>query len=261
MIKALLLTGLSTLNISMPPPYPYHTTSNALPSFAMGVNPHFAIDYTDKIHDGLVAAMSNPSCVAWGKCGLDYVKSPPSTYATQQAVFKRQLTAAVALDKPIIIHTRKSDEDTLACIREAVPKDHRMHIHCFISGPNLARSILEEYPNSFIGITGVVSYVGSRHVGDLIRSGELPLERILLESDSPHMVPSLAYGWLQREKPLQGRRRTFLVSHSGMIPFVAEKVLEELNEGRRQRGEVEVGLEEVLEITRKNAAKMYGIDV
>lgn len=226
----------------------------------MGGHPHHAANYTDKVHDSIVAIMSNPSCVGWGSCGLDYFKNPPFTHATQQVVFKRQLAAAVALNKPIIIHTRDADADTLACIREVVPKDHRIHFHCYNSGPNLARSILEEYPNSFIGITGVVTYKGYFPIHGMITDGKLPLERILLETDSPHMVPRTAYGWLKFSKPALGRK-AFLTSHAGMIPFIAEMLMEMLNEGRRVRGEAEVGLEEILEITRKNAAKMYGIDV
>lgn len=106
----------------------------------------------------------------------------------------------------------------------------------------------------------MVTYLGAPHVHDIIRSGQLPLERILLETDSPHMVPRPVYAWLQREKPGLARK-TFLISHAGMIPFTAERLMETLNEGRRSRGEAEVGLEEVLEVTRKNAARMYGIDV
>lgn len=94
----------------------------------------------------------------------------------------------------------------------------------------------------------------------MITNGKLPLERMLLESDSPHMVPRSAYDWLKFGKPVLGRK-AFLTSHAGMIPFIAERLMEMLNEGRRVRGEVEVGLEEILNITRNNAAKMYGIDV
>lgn len=135
-----------------------------------------------------------------------------------------------------------------------------MHFHCYNSGPSLAESILEEYPNSFIGITGVVTYTGYSPLDHIIKNGKLPLERMLLETDSPHLVPRSAYGWLKLEKPALGRK-AFLISHAGMIPFIAEGLMEKLNEVRRVRGEAEVGLEEVLEVTRKNAARMYGIDV
>lgn len=94
----------------------------------------------------------------------------------------------------------------------------------------------------------------------MIGNGQLPLERMLLETDSPHMVPRSVYAWLQREKPVLARK-TFVISHAGMIPFTAERLMETLNEGRLKRGEAELRLEEILEVTRNNAAKMYRIDV
>lgn len=135
-----------------------------------------------------------------------------------------------------------------------------MHLHCFTAGKQLAKAVLEEYPNAYIGITGVVSHVSCEHVSQMVMTGELPVERMLLETDSPYMVPKAAYTWLAEERPLEGKRR-FVVSHAGMIPFTAERLVEMVNMGRRERGGREVGLDEVLEITRRNAGKMYGIDV
>jgi TatD DNase family protein len=203
---------------------------------------------------------SNPRCVAWGECGLDYFKNSPATYPFQQEVFARQVVAAVSLKKPIVVHTRDAPDDTLAILRRHVPRDHHLHIHCFTSTAEFARAILGEFPNSFIGITGVVTYKGLDHVEQLIVSGDLPLERILLETDSPYMVPRNAYDWLAKVRPEEKKKR-FIVSHAGMIPFVATKVAQWVSEGRRLRGEGEVNVEEVLEVTRNNAGKMYRIDV
>ncbi|RPA95197.1 Metallo-dependent hydrolase [Choiromyces venosus 120613-1] len=228
--------------------------------FSIGAHPHVAQDYTDDIHETFVKTMSNPNCVAWGECGLDYFKNSPETHPIQREVFARQLTAAVSLDKPIVIHTRDAPDDTLSLIRQHVPKSHNLHIHCFTSTAELARAILVEYPNSFIGITGVVTYNGLEHVHELIISGELPLERILLETDSPYMVPRNAYDWLVKSRPEEKKRR-FAISHAGMIPFVAEKVAGWVNEGRIARGEEEIGIEEVLDITRRNAGRMYRMEV
>ncbi|CUS09008.1 unnamed protein product [Tuber aestivum] len=229
--------------------------------FAMGAHPHVAQRYTDDVHKMFVKAMSNPSCVAWGECGLDYFKNPPEAHPIQREVFARQLTAAVSLDKPIVIHTRDAPDDTLSLIREHVPKSHNLHIHCFTSTAELARSILTEYPNSFIGITGVVTYKGLEHIRELIVSGELPLERILLETDSPFMVPKNAYDWLAKSRPEREKKRRFAVSHAGMIPFVAEKIAGWVNEGRIARGEEETEIEAVLDVTRGNARRMYRIEI
>jgi TatD DNase family protein len=231
--------------------------------FAMGVHPHVARYYTDNIHKTLVKTISNPNCVAWGECGLDYFKNPPETHPIQREVFARQLAAAVSLDKPVVIHTRDAPDDTLSLIREHVPKSHNLHIHCFTSTAGLARAILTEYPNSFIGITGVVTYNGMERVHEvreMITSGELPLERILLETDSPYMVPRNAYGWLAKSRP-EDKKKRFTISHAGMIPFVAEEIAEWVNEGRLSRGEEKTEIEEVLDVTRRNAGRMYRIEV
>ncbi|PWW79513.1 Metallo-dependent hydrolase, partial [Tuber magnatum] len=228
--------------------------------FAMGTHPHVAQYYTDDIHKTFIETMSNQNCVAWGECGLDYFKNSAETHPIQREVFARQLTAAVSLDKPLVIHTRDAPDDTLSLIREHVPKYHSLHIHCFTSTAKLARAILAEYPNSFIGITGVVTYKGLEHVHDMIVSGELPLERILLETDSPYMVPRNAYDWLTKGRP-EERRRRFAISHAGMVPFVAEKIAGWVNRGRMARGEEETEIEEVLSVTRRNSGRMYRIEV
>ncbi|KAG0641541.1 hypothetical protein HOY80DRAFT_1038875 [Tuber brumale] len=249
----------------------FHEQASSLPEwpegfkyhFAMGAHPHVARYYTDEAHKTLVKTMSNPNCVAWGECGLDYSKNPPETYQIQREVFAHQLAAAVSLDKPIVIHTRDAPDDTLSLIREHVPKSHNLHIHCFTSTVRLARAILTEYPNSFIGITGVVTYKGMKEgcgIREMIVSGELPLERILLETDSPYMVPSNAYGWLAKSRP-EDRKRRFTISHAGMIPFVAEEIAGWVNEGRLARSEEETEIEEVLDVTRRNAGRMYRIEV
>ena len=225
----------------------------------MGAHPHVARYYTDDMHETFVKTMSNPNCVAWGECGLDYFKNPPETYPTQREVFARQLTAAVSLDKPIAIHTRDAPDDTLSLIRQHVPKSHNMHFHCFTSTAELARAMLTEYPNSFIGISGVVTYRGLEHIHNMVVSGELPLERILLESDSPYLVPRNAYYWLEKNRSDLGKK--FGISHAGMIPFIAEKIAGWVNEGRKVRGEEEIGMEEVLDITRGNTGRMYQIEV
>lgn len=86
------------------------------------------------------------------------------------------------------------------------------------------------------------------------------MERILLETDSPYMVPRNAYHWLERRR--LGEKKRFGISHAGMIPFIAEKIAEWINEGRKARGEMEeIGIEEVLDITRGNAGRMFQIEV
>lgn len=115
--------------------------------------------------------MDHPKTVAWGEMGLDYFYNF-SDKQKQREVFARQLKKAVELNKPIVIHSRDAEEgkraiaftvhvvitfptDTLALLREHVPQHWRMHVHCFTSSVSMAKSLITEWPNCFIGITGV----------------------------------------------------------------------------------------------------------
>ncbi|KAF8253064.1 Metallo-dependent hydrolase [Wilcoxina mikolae CBS 423.85] len=228
--------------------------------FAVGAHPHTAPLYSDQTHQKFVEIMSDPRCVAWGECGLDYFKNPPGTFPTQREVFTRQILAAVSLNKPIVIHTREADDDTKEILDKHMPRDHTFHVHCFTSSTEFGKWVLATFPNSYIGITGVVSY-NLPHVAEFIRSGELPLERMLMETDSPFMIPKNIYPWM-KTRSSNDRRKRFEISHSGMIPFTAELVAGMINEGREAASDDRrTNVEEVLDVTRKNAEKVYRISI
>lgn len=217
--------------------------------------------YTDEIHESLVTTMSNPRCVAWGECGLDFFKNAPDTHQTQKEVFTRQIETAISLNKPLVVHTRDADETTKEVLDKHMARDHPFHVHCFTSSTEFGRWVLETFPNSYIGITGVATYQ-LPHVQDFIRSGDLPLGRMLMETDSPFMTPRNIHSWLKKTRSKEEGKKRFAFSHSGMIPFTAELVAEWINEGRQTRGEeARTDVEEVLEMTRKNAEKIYSIEI
>lgn len=165
----------------------------------------------------------------------------------------------VSLHKPIVIHTREADEAMQEILEAFMPRDHTFHVHCFTSGRPFGNWVLKTFPNAYIGITGVVSY-NLPHVQNFIKSGELPLERMLMETDSPFMTPKNIYRWLKKTRPGAEGKKRFEISHSGMIPFTAELVAEWVSEGRVTRGEKgPVDVEEVLKVTAANACKVYGI--
>ncbi|KAI5777785.1 hydrolase [Geopyxis carbonaria] len=229
--------------------------------FAAGAHPHVAVAYTDEVHAQLVALMSDPRCVAWGECGLDFNKNPPATHGPQRSAFIQQLLAAVAASKPLVIHTRDADDDTRGVLDTHMPRDHPFHVHCFTSSSFFGSWVLREFPNACLGITGVVTY-NLPHVQEMIRSGALPLERMLLETDSPFMVPRNVYPWIKANRSKEEGKKRFEACHSGMLVFTAEMVAGWINEGAVARGEEKrVGVEEVLEVTRRNAERMYGIEL
>ncbi|KZT65509.1 Metallo-dependent hydrolase [Daedalea quercina L-15889] len=210
-------------------------------------------------HLNSIEAMSHPRCVGWGEIGLDY-HYDNSLRELQQEVFTRQLRHAVRLGKPITIHTREAEEDTERILKTEVPKDHKIHIHCYTDSPALAARMLEHFPNLYIGITGVITYSSNLNTANVIRhltsSPSSPL-RILLETDAPFMVPSNVYN-----TALKGLKGRLPLSHTGMIPWTAEFVANVANEarvGKEGDGTALWDAEKVMRVARENARTVYDI--
>jgi len=222
--------------------------------FVMGVHPHQAKLYTDKIEEDILEAMAHPRCVGWGEIGLDY-HYDNSPRDIQQTVLIRQLRNAVKLGKPITIHTREAEEDTERILKEEVPKDHKIHVHCFTDSPELAQRLMDHFPNLYIGITGVITYSTNLNTSAIIRQMSLNPSpdslRIVLETDAPYMIPSNLYNSLTVGSPdLKGMKLP--LCHTAMIPWTAEFVAGVIaKEGW--------DTEKVMKVTRENARAVYGV--
>jgi TatD DNase family protein len=131
-------------------------------------------------------------------------------------------------------------------LTEHVPRSTHIHIHCFTDTPSLASSLLSHFPNLFIGITGVITYSSNLNTTEVVK--QTPLERLLLETDSPFMTPNNV---LKAIKGLGGKSTRLNVCWSAMIPWTAEWVA-------NIKG---ISVEKVLEVTSLNAERMYGISV
>ncbi|KAL6069908.1 Metallo-dependent hydrolase [Balamuthia mandrillaris] len=198
---------------------------------AFGVHPHNAKDYSDGLEKRIEDMMSHPKTVAWGECGLDYFYSF-SEPELQRTVFTRQVQKAVQHKKPLVIHTREAEEDTLQIMEQHLPKDWPVHVHCFTSSVQMAKQLLERWSNLVIGFTGVITFQSTESVRDVVRL--VPLDRFLLETDGPFMAPL----------PFRGE-----VCHSGHVPFIAKMVSQVKD----------VPLKEVLAAARANTRRVYGI--
>jgi len=221
--------------------------------FVMGVHPHDAKKYTDAVEHEILDAMAHPRCVGWGEIGLDY-HYDNSPRAVQQTVFTRQLRQAVRLGKPLTIHTREAEEDTERILKAEVPREHKIHIHCYTDSPEWAARMLDHFPNLFIGITGVITYSSNLNTANVIRQlaahGADKSLRIVLETDAPFMTPSNVYASL---KDVKGK---LPLSHSAMIPWTADFVAGVANE---VAGAGAWDTDRVLRESRENARTMYGI--
>ncbi|BGP01323.1 Hydrolase [Rhodotorula toruloides ATCC 204091] len=229
--------------------------------FVIGAHPDVAQHYTDEMERTFVEAHKHPHCVGWGEIGLDYYNQPASE--VQKEVLRRQLRLAVqsGQDKAITIHTRKADADILPILKEEVPKEKRLHIHCFTDAPELADALLEHFPNLFIGITGVISYASNVNTAEVVRrlgktcSPDSPAGlRILLETDAPYLAPAN----LPSKQIGMTSKQRYPFCHGGVLPWTAEFVAKVLNEGK-EGGEKLWSTVDVLRQARENAKKCYGI--
>eukprot|EP01126_Amoeba_proteus_P016755 TRINITY_DN1785_c0_g3_i2.p1 TRINITY_DN1785_c0_g3~~TRINITY_DN1785_c0_g3_i2.p1 ORF type:complete len:298 (+),score=57.33 TRINITY_DN1785_c0_g3_i2:114-896(+) len=154
-----------------------------------GIHPQYASFMDDSIQAKIESLMSHPKCVALGECGLDYVRHlDKCDTKIQKAVFIKQIQLAIKHEKPIVIHSREADEDLLAILGEYIPKNWKIHLHCW-TGKNwkIAQHLLNEFPNLFFGFTGVITFPNCNYLREIVR--QIPLNRILLETDGPYMAP------------------------------------------------------------------------
>nr|GAT50610.1 predicted protein [Mycena chlorophos] len=230
--------------------------------FVMGVHPHEAKLYNDAVEADILEAMAHPRCVGWGEMGLDY-HYDNSPREVQREVFTRQLRHAVRLNKPLTIHTREADEDTERILKQEVPKDHKIHIHCFTDSPAFAQRLLDWFPNLYIGITGVITFTSNADTSTAVRNmfpadspppSEAPDSRlrILLETDAPYMVPVPIYTSPTFATP-EAKGKKLPLCHSAMVPWSAEFVAGILPSSESW------DTERVLRVARANARSVYGV--
>ncbi len=162
--------------------------------------------------------------VALGEIGLDYYWD--KTYiAEQKTAFRLQLELAKKHDMPVIIHDRNAHADTMEIIREYKPKGV---FHCFSGSVETARELIKM--GIYIGIGGVLTFKNSRKLKEV--AADIPLEYILLETDSPYLSP----------EPKRGK-----TNNSSLIIYVAEALSE-------IRG---ISVEDVLSVTHQNAINLF----
>lgn len=152
---------------------------------SFGIHPKYAKDLTLEIVERIeknVQRFGN-RVVAIGECGLDYYRGNPDDVKVQKNAFLRQINMAVTLDKPLVLHLRQADADAYEFMKDHIPPNHPVHVHCFTSGPDMARRLLDRWSNLYIGFTGIVTFKSANEVHSSVRY--VPVERILLETDGP----------------------------------------------------------------------------
>jgi TatD DNase family protein len=151
---------------------------------AVGIHPHDATTWNDAAHAELTSLAADPAVVAVGEIGLDY-HYDHSPRDVQRDVFARLVGLARAVKKPIVVHTREAAADTLAVLEAEGARDVGGVIHCFSEDRAFAARALDlGFDLSF---SGIVTFKGATSVHDV--AAWAPLERILVETDSPYLAP------------------------------------------------------------------------
>ncbi|XP_036188049.1 putative deoxyribonuclease TATDN2 isoform X2 [Myotis myotis] len=154
---------------------------------AFGCHPHFARYYTESQERNLLQALRHPKAVAFGEMGLDYSYKCTTPVPEQHKVFERQLRLAVSLKKPLVIHCREADEDLLSIMKKFVPSDYKIHRHCFTGSYPVIEPLLKHFPNMSVGFTAVLTYSSAWEAREALK--QIPLERIIVETDAPYFLP------------------------------------------------------------------------
>jgi len=151
----------------------------------VGVHPHNAGDEPDVTAERLMQLAEHPKVVGFGETGLDfhYEHSPRDI---QERYFRAHITAARETGLPVIVHTRNADDDMVRILQDEYEKGAFPGlIHCFSSGPALAEKVLDI--GFFLSFSGIVTFKNADDIRAVAASA--PLDRILVETDSPYLAP------------------------------------------------------------------------
>ncbi len=194
---------------------------------AVGWHPEDIDKLSDEAFEELKELAEHPKCVAIGEIGLDYYRDA-SHKEEQKELFCRQIELAIKLEKPVIIHDREAHGDCMEIVRRyPVLKGV---FHCYSGSVEMAQELLKM--GYYLGFDGPVTYKNARKALEVLEM--CPIERVLIETDSPYLSPV----------PNRGKR-----NDSRNLVYVAEKIAE-------IKG---LDAQEVARITVENGRRLFGI--
>lgn len=196
---------------------------------SMGVHPCETGELTEENFTEIISYLTEEKVKAIGEIGLDYYWNEPER-ELQQYWFRRQLQLAHEYNLPVIIHSRDAAADTYRIMKEERAADLKGVIHCYSYTKETARDYLQW--NYYFGIGGVITFQNAKKLKEAVEY--IPLENILLETDSPYLSPV----------PYRGKRNSPL-----NLPFVAEEIA-------KIKG---ISAQEVIKVTTENTKKLYGL--
>ncbi|MGX3011229.1 TatD family hydrolase [Helicobacter sp. 23-1044] len=197
--------------------------------FAIGIHPNEIESLNSRALQTLRESTNHKKCLAVGEIGLDYhYKNDEPTKNAQERGFRAQLELAIALNLPIIIHTRESNADIVRILRDYESALKCVVFHCFGGDMSLVNAL--KCP-CYYGIGGVISFKNAKSLHE--SAPKLPLEGIVLETDAPYLAPT----------PYRGTRNS-----PAFIPLIAEHLANHLH----------LSTEKIAEISTANAERAFG---
>lgn len=196
---------------------------------AVGVHPSDIAGLNEETFAWLREQTALDKTVAVGEIGLDYYwDKEPSVQEKQRYWFERQMELARETNLPVIIHSRDAAEDTMNLMKRIHAEQIPGVIHCYSYSKEMAQEFIKM--GYYIGVGGVVTFKNAKKLKETVE--QIPLERILLETDCPYMAP----------EPHRGER-----NDSSYIPYVIAKIAE-------LKG---ITTEEVERVTEQNARTLF----
>lgn len=196
---------------------------------ALGIHPE-EIENTPDFQRELEQALSAPKIIGVGETGLDFYYSP-DTKSAQERGFRQHLELCAELNKPVVVHTREAEKETVAVLQQAYKeRPFSGVIHCFSGSAYLASAALEL--GLYISVSGIITFKKSLELQQVVKN--IPLNKLLVETDAPYLAPT----------PFRGKRNE---------PVFVVKTAEKLAELK------ECPLQQVEEITTKNFKELFKI--
>ena len=195
-----------------------------------GAHPHEAQEYINLKAIDILHALEHDKVIAIGEAGLDYFYDY-SPKEVQMALFKEHIIAAQTSGLPLIIHNRQSDDDMIDILRRAYDKkEFKGIIHCYSSSKELGQTALDM--GFYISASGIITFKKSEDIRNNFI--DIPLDRLLIETDSPYLAPQEKRG--EKNTPMN-------------LKYIIQKIAQELD----------MDEDKVVEITTDNARKLFKI--
>lgn len=197
---------------------------------SVGVHPDYELAQEPTV-DELVDLAKHPKVIAIGETGLDYYRLT-GDLEWQRERFRTHIRAAIKCRKPLIIHTRSAAVDTLRIMREENAKQIGGVMHCFTETLEIAQAAIDM--GFYISFSGIVTFKNALEIKRV--AATIPLEKILIETDSPYLAPV----------PFRGK-----LNQPAYVKHVAEEIAKLRN----------VSLDEIGAATSDNFGRLFGVDL